>query len=92
MDTNLFTVFDAAANAFLEPFHAPTIEFAIREFRRAVNQEGHHFNRFPSDYTLFHVGQFDQSTGVITPSKTPTPLGVAITFLTPEGPQLAKEG
>lgn len=80
MDKHLFTVFDSAAGAYLDPFVAPSPEFAIREFKRAVNEEGHQFNRFPSDYTLFYIGTFDPLSGNLN-GQSPTSLGVAITFV-----------
>ena len=79
MTTNIFTVYDSAANRYLDPFNAPTIEFAIREFRTAVNKEGHQFCQYPDDYTLFHIGEFNAETGQLQPSELRS-LGVAITF------------
>lgn len=76
----LFTVFDSAAGMFLDPFVAPSVEFAIRAFRQAVNQEGHQFNQFPQDYTLFLVGEFDPASGGLT-GNNPQSLGVAVTFI-----------
>lgn len=83
MDKMIFTVFDSAAGAFLEPFFAPTIEFAIRGFRQAVNTEKHQFNTFPEDYTLYHIGEFNAVAGLIKP-QDPRSLGVAITFIDKE--------
>lgn len=80
MDTNLFTIFDQAAGLYLEPFFAPSIEYAIREFRAAVNNDGHQFANFPGDFTLFHIGRFDPETGKVT-GMNPASLGVALTFL-----------
>lgn len=80
METNVFTVYDSAAGLYLEPFHAPSIEFAVRGFREAVNKPDHQFNKFPEDYTLFHIGTFDPQSGVLNPL-TPRSLGVAITFI-----------
>lgn len=80
MRQQVFTVYDSAAMAYLEPFFAPTIEFAIRSFREIVNKEGHQFNRFPEDYTLFHIGEFDEMKGELVPCD-PRSLGVAITFV-----------
>lgn len=83
MEKLAFSVFDSAAGMYLEVFFAPSIEFAIRGFREAVNSEGHQFKKFPADYTLFHVGAFDQKTGQLVP-REPTSLGVAITFVDKE--------
>jgi hypothetical protein len=80
METHVFTVYDSAAGFYLEPFFAPSIEFAIRGFRTAVNNEGHQFNAHPTDYTLFHIGIYEPSEGMLV-SKTPSSLGVAITFI-----------
>ncbi len=80
MEKQLFTVYDSAAGAYLDPFVAPTVEFAIREFRNIVNKEGHQFNQFPSDYTLFHIGSFKIQEGTLKPNG-PTSLGVALTFV-----------
>lgn len=82
MLTQLFTVYDTAADRFLDPFCAPTVEFAIRGFREAVNTQGHQFNKFPQDYTLFHVGEFDPENGALTDFAARS-LGVAITFIEP---------
>lgn len=80
MEKHLFTVYDSAAGTYLDPFVAPSIEFAIREFRSVVNQPGHQFNKFPADYTLFHVGQFDITSGELV-GCSPASLGVALTFV-----------
>ena len=88
MEQHIFTVYDSAAGAYLEPFFAPSVEAAIRNFRYAVNKEGHTFNTFPDDYTLFYIGTFEQQSGVLNP-QVPSSLGVAITFLDRmEPPQL----
>ncbi len=80
MEKHLFTVYDSAASLYLDPFVAPTIEFAIREFKSVVNKEGHQFNQYPEDYTLFHIGVFSPETAELK-QKTATSLGVAITFV-----------
>lgn len=81
MSCELFSVFDSAAKRFLEPFYAPTIEYAIRSFRQTVNSSESTIQRFPEDYTLFHIGSFDQESGMLNPGAAPVSLGVAITFV-----------
>lgn len=83
MKTQLFSVYDSAAARYLDPFCAPTVEVAIREFRRVVNKQGHQFNSYPEDYTLFHVGEFDAELGTCSEVK-PRSLGVALSFITPQ--------
>jgi len=80
MKTFLFTVFDVCAGAFLEPFCAPSVEFAIRSFRQAVNTPQHAFATHPADYTLFVIGEFDAISGKLIPQE-PASLGIGITFV-----------
>lgn len=80
MTQHLFTIYDSAAGLFLNPFVAPSIEVAIREFRKMVNTEGNNFNTFPEDFTLYHVGEFEPETGTINPVMHHS-LGVAQTFV-----------
>ena len=80
MIIQLFTVYDAVAQAWLEPFHAPTVEFALRQFRSSVETEGHMFHKYPHDYVLYHVGSFDQKTGTVSGSDAPHRLAVGHEF------------
>ncbi len=65
MKVEIFSVFDSAATRYMDPFTAPTIEFALRGFREACCREDHQFRKFPQDYALYHVGSFDAELGVI---------------------------
>lgn len=81
MTVQLFTVYDAAARMYLEPFHAKTVEFALRQFRSTVEQGEHMFAKYPEDYTLFLVGEFDCETAILTPLAAPQSLGNALQFV-----------
>lgn len=84
MEMQIFSVYDSKAQAFQKPFFAPTVEFAIRSFRAAVNAPGDDgLTLFPEDFTLYHVGEFDQLSGALLPMDARS-LGVAITFKNPE--------
>ena len=75
----ILTVYDACAERFLDPFPAPTVAFGRRGFIEAARNEGHQFNKFPEDYTLFHIGEFRPSSGEIV-SFPPVSLGVAVQY------------
>ncbi len=79
-----FAVMDSKADAFLPPFFYDTKGQAIRSFSDAVNEEGHQFRKHAGDYTLFHVGGFDQDLGVLVAHNAPVSLGNALTFLIEE--------
>lgn len=64
---NLFSIYDLAAQQYIDPFPAPTTEFAIRGFREACTNPEHQFCKFPEDYALYHIGTFDPALGIIEP-------------------------
>ncbi len=80
MKLEIFSVFDSKAQAFLPPFFLPMLGQATRVFQNAANDEGHAFGKNPSDYTLFHLGSFDDETAKITTKITPRNLGLARTY------------
>ncbi len=87
-----FSIYDAAAEAYLPPMFLDTKGMAIRSFADAVNEEGHQFGRHAADYTLFHIGFFDQSNGKLDALVTPDSLGVALQFVVaPVSPPVALE-
>lgn len=61
----IFSVYDDKADAYTQPFFAPTSGVAIRQFAQAANDEGHEFSKHAADYTLFEIGEFDPQTGAI---------------------------
>lgn len=67
MNSELFSVFDQAAERFIEVFGCPTVAFALREFEAACRKEGGQFWKFPEDYALYHIGTFDMVSGEIVP-------------------------
>lgn len=64
----IFSVFDEKAKAFLPPFFLPEKAMAVRVFSDCANDVNHQFGKHPEDYTLFELGNFDGSSGQLTPS------------------------
>lgn len=65
MITNLYSVFDLKANAFMPIFFAVNDAVAIRSFIAACTDDGHNFASTPEDYCLYHVGTFNDETGSV---------------------------
>lgn len=76
-----FSVFDSKAELFVQPFFSPTIATACREFGEACNNTDQNFHKHSGDYTLFHIGHFDQNSGTFIPIEAKTNLGLAATFI-----------
>lgn len=84
MKQQIFSVFDAKAETFNTPFFMAAKGQALRGFQDEVNRKDSEINKHPGDYTLFHIGEVELDTGLITPLTTPTSMGVAIEFVNPE--------
>ena len=64
---------------------------ATRAFMTTVNDPKSHLNKYPADFTLFEIGTYDETKGLVTPHKTNINVGVAVEFLTTsEKPALVK--
>lgn len=63
MKKQVFAIYDTAVGAYLQPFFMRSPNEAIRSFRESANMDDHPFNKNPEDYTLFHLGEYDEETG-----------------------------
>jgi len=86
MILKIFTTFDSKAKAFMAPFFMHEDGMATRIFSQAINDEKHQFGKAPYDYTLFKIGELDDSTGIIEPHP-PETLGNGVEFLSPKEPK-----
>lgn len=79
MMLKIFTTYDSKAEAYLQPFFLPSRGEAIRAWQDVVNDQKTQFNKYPEDFTLFELGEFDSRSGTIT-TNTKISLGNAIEF------------
>lgn len=84
----IFSIRDAAADAFLPPFVLPKTDMAKRTFGACVNSEDHQFAAYPEDYTLMEIGTFDDETGFVTQDMPPKSLGNGLNYVTEPTPEL----
>lgn len=77
MILKIFSVYDTAAGAYLQPFFAPTLGLAIRSFQDAVNTPDHQFARYSHDYTLYLLGEFNDSDASFSPQQEPVRVATA---------------
>jgi len=61
---------DGKAETFLPPFSVPTVGLARRLFGEAVNDKRTEIGKYPKDFTLYVIGDFDIEKGIVT-SVTP---------------------
>lgn len=71
MNHKIFAVRDAKSEVFNKPFFSLTHGQAERDFKTAVNDPQTQLNKYPEDYDLWFVGEYDDTTGKLIPSDTP---------------------
>ena len=83
MKFQLFSVFDSMAENFNTPMFVAAKGIAIRAFDDQANNPESQINKHAADYTLFFIGEFDDSTGQITSVK-PQSHGTGADFIKSE--------
>jgi len=65
--TNLqmFSIYDVKAETYSQPIAAPTVTAMMRILGDVLAEGQHAYAKHPEDYVLFHLGEFDVSTGII---------------------------
>lgn len=67
MKYRAFSIFDAKAAAFAQPFYAANNAVAIRMFQQVVNDRDTVISQHPEDFSLFCVGEFNDADGEFSP-------------------------
>ncbi|WNK14166.1 MAG: nonstructural protein [Microvirus sp.] len=80
MKLGVYTVFDRAVNAYLQPFFCRSKGEAIRSFTEACADSKSNFGKYPLDYTLVELGAYDDSTGLFE-SRDPMRIVAAVEVL-----------
>jgi len=63
MITKYYAVYDKKAEAFMNPFGSRTNGEAIRSFMDAVRDANSPFHKYPEDFYLARIGEWNDATG-----------------------------
>lgn len=80
MILQVFSVYDSKAGAFAAPFFCTTLGLARRAFIDAANTPEHPLSKNSADFTLFHLGTFDDEHAVFVLLPEHRNLGLASNF------------
>jgi len=72
----VYAVYDSKAETYMQPWYAVNDAVAKRTFAMAVNN-GPEFKAHPEDFTLFHLGEFDDEKGDFANTNAPRSLLLA---------------
>lgn len=76
----VFAVYDSKAKAYAQPFFQHSVPIAQRAFGAAVNDPALLLCKYPEDYTLFHIGTYDDEIAQLHCFPEHTNLGLAVTY------------
>jgi len=81
MKLKLFVVYDQKTESYGVPFFRDFTANALREWSEVASNKGEKQNqiaKFPADFTLFEIGEFDQLSGVVRIYETKFSHGTAL--------------
>lgn len=84
MDHQIFSIHDSKAEAYFPPFHLHNKSMAIRQFGDMVNDPTTQLSKHPADYTLFHLGNWNDQTAQYSKKMDPVSIGNGVEFLNEE--------
>lgn len=67
MNLNAYSIYDRKALIYSPPFFSATDGTAMRSFAQAANDLNTNIGRFPADFVLYRVGQFNDAKGIMLP-------------------------
>lgn len=79
MSVKVFAIFDTKAKYFAVPFLARNEFSAKRMFTESCSAPDTELYKYPTDYELFYIADFDEDTGVYT-SVDKESLGLAASY------------
>lgn len=81
MKLKIYCIYDSKGENFgKQPHFFENRADSIRAFQQAVNDPQSMWSKYPADYTLFEIGEWDQMEGVITMYETKMSLGLALEY------------
>jgi len=71
MILKMFAIRDSKAEFYNQPFFQKTHGEAERNFRSLATDEKSQISKYPEDFDLYYLGEYDDQTGQMNPQKTP---------------------
>lgn len=77
MKVKVFAIYDSKVEAYMQPFFSAAIGSAIRVVVDSARPDTL-FGAHPADFTLFHIGEYDDATGTLTSLEAKMPIGTIL--------------
>lgn len=76
----MLSVYDSKIAGYMTPFFSVHAGQALRGWEEVCNDGQSPMSKFPADFTLFELGEFDDSCGELVMHKEAVNLGTAASF------------
>lgn len=86
-----YSIFDTKALAFAQPFLASNDATAVRMVRGAARDPNTDLHRFPTDYVLVGLADWNEETGTIIPFEFQNNIGTVMMILAHEAKESESE-
>lgn len=86
MKLQICSIYDQVAQIHKQPFFFRNTAQAERAFAGEANREESEIAANPADYSLHHIGEFDEESGTIVGFDNPKSLGLAVKYVKPSVP------
>lgn len=87
MKFEIFTVYDSKAEAYSRPMFFESKGVSIRSFMDTLKNSEHPFAQHPEDFTLFHLGTWEDQRGQFEQNATPISAGTALELMPKSNPK-----
>lgn len=80
MKHKIYTVYDSKVESYNTPFVLRSTGEALRWFQTLTNDPETQFSKYPTDFSLFEIGEVDMEKCELLPYETKKSLGLAQEF------------
>lgn len=76
----VLSVYDSKVQLFAQPFFMRTRGEALRGWTDVVNDPSTQMSKYPTDFALMELGEYDEQKGSFTNHQAPINLGLAVAY------------
>lgn len=81
MKLKAYACYDTKVKNFTKPLYHRNAAEALRSFEDECNNPQSQLNKFPADFTLFEIGEYDDETAILTQEASHVSLGNGLMFI-----------
>lgn len=81
MNLEVFSIYDSKISDYSNPMFLSHVGEALRGWEAVCNDASTKMNKYPEDFTLFHIGTWDSTTASFKMLNTPKSLATALSVI-----------